>query len=78
MMRHREPLHSSGYGHMADGIRAEPAVHRTACSSFAEGIWQTVTSARPGISGVIPHGLAQAWLTRSAGPDNAAWAAEEH
>src|ERR1019366_1889931 len=27
-----EPLHSSGYGHMADGIRPEPAVHRTACS----------------------------------------------
>jgi hypothetical protein len=25
-----EPLHSSGYGHMADGFRAEPAVHRTA------------------------------------------------
>jgi len=26
-----EPLHSSGYGHMADGIRPEPAVQRTAC-----------------------------------------------
>src|SRR6266851_2157762 len=24
------PLHSSGYGHMADGIGPEPAVHRTA------------------------------------------------
>src|ERR1039458_9175657 len=28
-----EPLRSSGYGHMADGIRPEPAVHRTACST---------------------------------------------
>src|ERR1035438_3677603 len=28
-----EPLHSSGYGHMADGIRPEPAVHRTAGSA---------------------------------------------
>ena len=27
-----EPLRSSGYGHMADGIGAEPAVHRTAGS----------------------------------------------
>jgi len=27
-----EPLHSSGYGHMADRIRPEPAVHRTAGS----------------------------------------------
>jgi len=30
MKCHREPLHSSGYGHIADGILAEPAVHRTA------------------------------------------------
>jgi uncharacterized protein (DUF2249 family) len=28
-----EPLRSSGYGHMADGIGAEQAVHRTACPS---------------------------------------------
>src|ERR1039457_4375331 len=26
-----EPLHSSGYGHMADGIGPEQAVHQTAC-----------------------------------------------
>src|SRR5450755_62694 len=32
MMRRCEPLHSSGYGHMADGTRPEQAVHRTACS----------------------------------------------
>jgi hypothetical protein len=25
-----EPLHGSGYGHMADGIGSEQAVHRTA------------------------------------------------
>src|SRR5260370_1626334 len=31
MKCHREPLHSSGYGHMADGIGPEPAVQRTAC-----------------------------------------------
>ena len=30
MMCRCEPLRSSGYGHMADGIGAEPAVHRTA------------------------------------------------
>jgi hypothetical protein len=30
MMCRCEPLHSSGYGHMADGIGPEPAVHRTA------------------------------------------------
>jgi hypothetical protein len=30
VVRHHEPLHSSGYGHIADGIRPEPAVHRTA------------------------------------------------
>ena len=28
-----EPLHSSGYGHMADEIRPDQAVHRTACST---------------------------------------------
>src|ERR1022692_3187852 len=28
-----EPLRSSGYGHMADGIRPQQAVHRTACST---------------------------------------------
>jgi len=28
-----EPLHSSGYGHMADGIRPDQAVHRTAGST---------------------------------------------
>src|ERR1035438_150122 len=28
-----EPLHSSGYGHMADGIGPEQAVHRTAGSA---------------------------------------------
>jgi len=33
MMCRCEPLRSSGYGHMADGIGAEPAVHRTACST---------------------------------------------
>ena len=33
MMYRCEPLHSSGYGHMADGIGAEQAVHRTACST---------------------------------------------
>src|SRR5450631_2539107 len=27
------PLRSSGYGHIADGIGAEPAVHRTASST---------------------------------------------
>ena len=32
MMCRCEPLRSSGYGHMADGFRAEQAVHRTACS----------------------------------------------
>src|ERR1017187_3805312 len=32
MMCRCEPLHSSGYGHMADGIGPEQAVHRTACS----------------------------------------------
>jgi hypothetical protein len=35
MMCRREPLHSSGYGHIADGIRPEQAVHRTACSRIA-------------------------------------------
>jgi len=34
MMCRCEPLHSSGYGHMADGIRPEQAVHRTACSGI--------------------------------------------
>jgi hypothetical protein len=29
-------LCGSGYGHMADGIRAEGAVHRTACSGCAD------------------------------------------
>jgi hypothetical protein len=33
MMCRCEPLRSSGYGHMADGIRPEQAVHRTACST---------------------------------------------
>jgi hypothetical protein len=35
-------LCGSGYGHMADGIRAEGAVHRTACSCADaqwHGIW---------------------------------------
>ena len=32
MMCRCEPLRSSGYGHMADGIGAEQAVHHTACS----------------------------------------------
>ena len=30
-----EPLRSSGYGHMADGIGPEPAVHRTAGSGIS-------------------------------------------
>ncbi len=38
------PLHSSGYGHMADGIRAGGAVHRTAPPGFR---WPAVSS-RPG------------------------------
>src|ERR1035438_1151148 len=38
MMCRCEPLHSSGYGHMADGIRPEPAVHQTAGSSVRAGI----------------------------------------
>ena len=29
---HQTPLHHAGYGHMADGIGAEAAVHRTARS----------------------------------------------
>jgi hypothetical protein len=33
MMCRCEPLRSSGYGHMADGIRPEQAVQRTACSA---------------------------------------------
>ena len=37
MMCRCEPLHSSGYGHMADGIWAGGAVHRTACSSDLDG-----------------------------------------
>jgi hypothetical protein len=32
-----EPLRSSGYGHMADGIRPEPGVHRTASSADFHG-----------------------------------------
>ena len=32
MMCRCEPRHGSGYGHMADGIGPEQAVHRTACS----------------------------------------------
>src|SRR5450755_1125788 len=35
MMCRCEPLHSSGYGHMADGIGPEPAVHRTAGSGIS-------------------------------------------
>jgi hypothetical protein len=37
MMCRCEPLCSSGYGHMADGIGAEPAVHRTAGSGVFDG-----------------------------------------
>ena len=37
MMCRCEPLRSSGYGHMADGIGAEQAVHRTACSADFHG-----------------------------------------
>ena len=37
-----EPLRSSGYGHMADGIGAEPAVYETACS------WISVASSSRG------------------------------
>src|SRR5260221_5647166 len=32
MMCHCAPLHSAGYGRMADGIGQEPAVRRTACT----------------------------------------------
>ena len=32
MMCHCAPLHSAGYGRIADGIGPEPAVRRTACT----------------------------------------------
>jgi hypothetical protein len=32
-----EPLHSSSYGHMAEGIRPGHAVHRTACPRDLDG-----------------------------------------
>ena len=39
MMCRCAPLHSSGYGHMADGIRPEQAVHRTACPHPLNATW---------------------------------------
>jgi hypothetical protein len=46
MMCRREPLHSSDYGQMADGIGPEPAVRRTA--GFPDCYGQTGSGERPG------------------------------
>jgi hypothetical protein len=63
MMCRCAPLHSSGYGHMADGFRPEQAVHRTACS------W--ISTARRPLQVREDHwwadGLAHAWPTGSVG-----------
>jgi hypothetical protein len=64
MMCRCEPLHSSGYGHMADGFGAGGAVHRTACS------WISM-ACRPLQASGKDHwwadGLAHAWPTESVG-----------
>jgi hypothetical protein len=63
-----EPLRSSGYGHMADGIGPEQAVHRTACSGFR---W-------PSSSGKEPAGLAwkmtcEPTVRPARGPQDRVW-----
>ena len=59
MMCRRAPLHSSGYGHMADGIRPEPAVYRTACSWVSDGPPSSVKS---------PPGPGRSLVARRFGP----------
>src|ERR1039458_10651975 len=59
MMCRCEPLRSSGYGHMADGVRGEQAVHRTACSGFR---WPAVLGAEPA------KRRGDHWLSACSGP----------
>src|ERR1017187_7142763 len=68
MMCRCEPLHSSGYGHMADGIRPEPAVHRTAGSrDFDDPLSSVKSPPGPPDDHWWSGGPAHAWPTRSAG-----------
>src|SRR5580704_11949203 len=61
MMCRRAPLRSSGYGHMADGIGAEQAVHRTACSADFHG--------RPSLSEKLTTGTRRGcWVARVSDP----------
>ena len=66
MMCRCEPLHSSGYGRMADGTGPEQAVHRTACSADFKGSAGLGEGARQvSRRSLVVAGLARVWPTES-------------
>jgi hypothetical protein len=62
MMCRCEPLRSSDYGHMADGIGSEQAVHRTACSRIS-----TAPGGEEPARRRLSTGGSRVWPTESSG-----------
>jgi hypothetical protein len=63
-----EPLRSSGYGHMADGIGPEQAVHRTACSGFR---WPPSSGKEP--AGLVWKMTCEPTVRPAHGPQDRVW-----